>query len=168
MGKVAGSVGALGFAVVTATMASAQSPITTRQLTKTEQVDAAIDLLVRLKTAVADSNKGRESEAYKRIAVQSFKCALIYGMFSKRTPSDGVNAVTYANVSVILNDVSAVLYADSMANYKSDTDAAYQEIIDLRKNEESKKTFYLLRNCSDLVEASGKTLQNAISELLLK
>jgi hypothetical protein len=146
----------------------AQNPITVRQLTKAEQIDAAIELTVRLRGAVAETNKDRVGEAYKRIAIQAFKCAILYGMLSKSPPPGGANAMTLANVSEIFNQISAFLYADSIPNYKSDVDAAQQDVLNIRKNNEKQKMFYLLRNCSELAEGQGKTLQNAISELMVK
>jgi hypothetical protein len=123
--------------------------------------------MIRLKGAVAETKKDRAGEAYKRIAVQLFKCALLYGVLSKDPPPGGPNAITFTNVSEIFNQISGFLYADSIANYKSDVIAAKQDILNVRKNNEKQKMFYLLRNCSELAEGQGKTLQNAIAELMM-
>jgi hypothetical protein len=148
--------------------AQAQNPITQRPLNDSEQINAAIELMSKIKNVVARSHADRVKEAYKRIAIQSFKCAVLYGMLAKDTPGGGANATTYSNVSRILGRFSASIYPDPASNYNSEINTARDELVDLRKSNEKQKMFYLLRNCSELVEAEGQTLQNAISELMIK
>ena len=67
-----------------------------------------------------------------------------------------------------ISDISPFLYADPISNYKSDVAAAQHDVLTIRKNSEKQKMFYLLRNCSELAEGQGKTLQNAVSELMVQ
>lgn len=158
----------LTFFFASTQLALSQNAISQRPLTKSEQIDAAIELMVRFKEAVAQLKVASATEAYKRIAIHSFKCSMLYGMLSKSPPSSGPNAVTFANVSGIFNQVSAVIYADTLANYKLAVTGAQQDILNIRKNEEKERMLSTLRTCSELAEGKGAKLRSAISELIAR
>lgn len=147
----------------------AQSPANVRQLQKWEQINAAVDLVSKFRTSVSLTLKGRETDSYNRLAIQSFKCALIYGLLSQN-PSTGTGPTpfTFKNASEIFNLVSGFIYAGDLENYKSEVILARQEILNMRKNNEEQKTFDTLRSCSELAEAQGPILNNAVTRIMLK
>ncbi len=149
--------------------ACAQSPINSRQLERWEQINAAVDLVSKFRTSVSLTFRGRETESYNRLAVESFKCALLYGLLSQTPPAGrGPTSFTFKNASDIFNLVSGFIYAGGLENYKSEVILAKEEVLNIRKNNEELKLHDTLRSCSELAESQGATLNNAITRIMLK
>jgi TonB family protein len=137
-------------------------------LSKTEQIDKAIDMLANIKSAVAQNRKEAELETYKAVSVRLFQCSAAYGALATTTPSDAKISESLSSTSSVFNDASAILYPDTAENYKKailvtkDDEALKQQ-----PEGDKRKRFYFFRSCRDFSDPQTATLVNAIAELML-
>jgi hypothetical protein len=146
---------------------SAQTP-TLPPMTRAEQINSAIDMLVNIRTATLQLRQGKEGGTYKLVSARLFQCSMMYALLSK-LPQNDVNTRKWHEVSSrVFEDVARVLYTGSSETWRSDMAVVGAEIERLYRQQDRKKTFYLLRNCKDFTEPGSTNVGNAISELSLE
>ena len=117
-----------------------------------------------MKAAVAHSKTVDVTNAYKLIATRLTECSFAYGLLAENASNDEKTRSAFADARDIYGLVGPFLHSGNPEDFKQVVSEAQTDLLLIRKSEDKKKMFYLLRNCADFSKSQSDVV-NAIAEL---
>src|SRR5258708_180871 len=143
------------FLIFTPSTGIAQVSAPTATTATLDQLNMTIDMLATIKSAVAQTRKGKELATYKTVSLRLAQCSIFYGLLAKqKSPPDVDTSLLFSVSANAYSAVAAMLHQGTVASFEQEAKKAIEEVNKLSAmgppGKDNMKLLYLARNCRDL------------------